>query len=82
MKGVRKMNKQEAIKFLEENGAGTEKLNTIKDTDIVDISKDVNIQSKTFGKFLVTVTSENYNSLKELSGEKQAEGEYTYNFMI
>lgn len=76
------INKNQAISLLTNRGVNSEKLNQVKDTDIVDITQDKNTASETFGKFLINIQSENYDLMKELYSEEQEEGAYSYRMIL
>jgi len=54
----------------------------IKETDNFSVIHDMNKNSETFNKYIVTVISENYDLMKELYQERQKEGEYSYTIII
>ena len=62
------MNKLQAIKYLKDNNINSDKLNFLKDNDIINISHE-NTQ--------IDYQSENYDMIKELYQEKQEDGAYT-----
>jgi len=65
------MNKLSVISFLNNEGINTDKLKDIKDTDIV-------ASHRTDKGFEVTVQSFDYDMIKLLYSETQADGSYFY----
>ena len=73
MLGEIKMNKLQVINRLKEMNIDTERLNLLKDTDILHLSYE-NTQ--------IDYQSEDYDMIKELYNERQEEGSYSGTMVV